>query len=111
MHLLRLTCSPEDAERLVAELWEAGTGGIQEIEDGESVILLAAFEDARAHDTLLDRFRLHLPDWQNVPAINWVEANRSAWPSRSVGERLFLAPVWNQVRRLQDECESFTILA
>ena len=46
--------------------------------------------------TLLQRFAAYFPEWEALPAVDWVEHTQSKWPARAIGERLFLAPVWNR---------------
>ncbi len=95
MYSLRLTCTATDVDLLSAELWDAGTEGIQEIDAGEKTILIAAFNGNSARDDLLARFASYSPEWQHADGIDWVRRTRDAWPARSIGSRLFLAPLWN----------------
>jgi ribosomal protein L11 methyltransferase len=94
MFFLRLTCAPEEAELLSADLWEAGTAGIQEIDHGSEITLLAGFETNGNRETLLRRFARYGPEWEHDDATDWVAHTKEAWPPRPVGERLFLAPPW-----------------
>lgn len=82
-------------DRLSGELWEAGTAGIQEIEDGGIVILLASFETNKQRTTLLERFSCYSPEWNRNERIDWVRETHSAWPGRKIGRRIFLAPTWS----------------
>ncbi len=95
MYLLRLTCPAEHIDDICGQLWETGAVGIQEIDEGHRVILIAGFEDNVNRRELLARFRLHLPEWQQADATDWVEHTRQAWPARTVGERLVLVPPWS----------------
>jgi ribosomal protein L11 methyltransferase len=94
MFSLRLKCAPGEVDFLSAELWEAGTVGIRELEEGEGVHLIAAFEtnDARLH--LLRHFASRQPGWSQEDSTNWVEATHLAWPARTIGRQIFLAPPW-----------------
>jgi len=94
MYSLRLTCSRERSEWVSAELWEAGTVAIREIDADEEVVLIAGFETNAAAPDLLARFSDYSPEWRHEAAIDWVAATQAAWPSRAVGQRLFLAPPW-----------------
>ncbi|MGH9620883.1 MAG: 50S ribosomal protein L11 methyltransferase [Bryobacteraceae bacterium] len=96
MYSLRLTCPREDAEMAAAELWEAGTAGIQEIAHAGSTVLIAAFETNSLRNELLLRFARFLPDWQLADATDWIAHTHNAWPARPIGERLFLVPPWSQ---------------
>lgn len=96
MYSLRLTCPPEDAELAAAELWEAGTAGIEEIAQPGSTVLIAAFETNSLRDELLLRFARFSPDWQLADTTDWIAHTHGSWPARPIGERLFLAPVWSQ---------------
>lgn len=90
VYSLRLACSRGDLDRLSAELWESGTIGIQEIESG----LIAAFDSDARRSGLLEQFAPHSPDWQSLPAVDWIAHTQNAWPPRPIGERLFLAAPW-----------------
>ena len=70
---------------MLAELNEAGTLGVTEL-DGP--VLEAWFENeavARSFSSNVAR----------APETDWVAESRSAWVSRLVGERFFLAPPWS----------------
>lgn len=96
MYSLRLTCPPEEAEIVAADLWESSTAGIQEIAQTGSTVLIAAFETNSLRDELLLRFAHFSPDWQVADTTDWIAHTHDAWPARRVGERLFLAPPWSQ---------------
>jgi ribosomal protein L11 methyltransferase len=36
------------------------------------------------------------PEWYAEEETDWIAETKLAWPARSVGERIFLAPVWNE---------------
>ncbi len=95
MYSLRLHCNAEDADLLSAELWEAGTAGIQELENGGGALtLIAGFETNDGRDELLRRFGRFSPAWIHETDTDWVQATQRAWPGQRVGARLFLAPPW-----------------
>ncbi len=84
MYSVRITCSPDEVDRISGELWEAGTLGIREIEEGGSVALIATFENAQPGC------------WKEDQNIDWVAETQRAWPARPVGQRIFLAPPWSR---------------
>jgi ribosomal protein L11 methyltransferase len=84
---LHLKCKPAELDLLSAELWEAGTVGIRELEDG----LIAAFETNDQRAELVQRFG---GTWIQEDSTDWVEATHRAWPARLIGNRIFLAPPW-----------------
>jgi ribosomal protein L11 methyltransferase len=94
MYSLEISCSPEEADELSAELWEAGTIGIRELEPADgSVRLIAGFESAESQK-LLTRFARHAPHWRQEPAIDWLKQSEQSWPGRLVGKTFFLCPPW-----------------
>ncbi|MGH9583483.1 MAG: 50S ribosomal protein L11 methyltransferase [Bryobacteraceae bacterium] len=96
MYSLRLTCLPDEAEMAAAELWEAGTAGIQEIAQAGATVLVASFKTNARRDELFLRFARFSPDWQAADTTDWVAHTRNAWPARLIGTRLFLAPAWSE---------------
>jgi ribosomal protein L11 methyltransferase len=95
MYSLHLTCGADEADELAAALWEAGTVGIREEERGQRLELIAGFEDSADRDALSLEFARQQPLWEREEDTDWVAATQQAWPARRVGERIFLAPVWN----------------
>jgi len=83
MYSIRIPCSREDVDRLSGELWEAGTVGIREIDEGDGTVLIATFENPQAGG------------WKEDESIDWVAETRRSWKGRTVGERIFLAPPWS----------------
>lgn len=94
MFSLRLACSRDDLDRLSADLWEAGTTGIQELDSNQGILLIAGFDTDTRQAHLLQQFSTWSPDWQPAPTTDWVEQTRKAWPGRPIGDRIFLAPPW-----------------
>lgn len=96
MYSLRLNCSVDESEFVSAELWEAGTLAVGEVEERERVVLIAGFETNTDRVALLERFAAYSPEWRHEPERDWVAETKASWPARAVGERLFLAPVWSE---------------
>lgn len=96
MYSLRLICEAREVDALSVELWEAGTAGIREIEKGGRVTLIAAFYSNDLRQLLLNRFADYSPEWNAEPDTDWIAHTHLAWPARSIGQRLFLAPPWNR---------------
>jgi len=94
MYSLRFKCAADEVDLLSSELWEAGTAGIRELEDGERVILIAGFETNDDRVELLKRFAGRDTQWEQEDATDWVAETHLAWPPRLVGDRIFLAPPW-----------------
>ena len=94
MYFLRLTCAVSDVEAVSVELWDAGTAGIQEIDQGDESVLLAGFETNDNRAALLERFARYMPEWEHGEATDWIAHTKESWPPRDVGERIFLAPPW-----------------
>lgn len=95
MYSLRLTCEAQEVDHLSGELWQAETQGIQEVEHGDGVLLIAAFASNERRAALLRRFASFRPRWGHEEAIDWVRETQASWPAREVGEKLFLAPPWS----------------
>jgi ribosomal protein L11 methyltransferase len=95
MYSLRLTCKPEEIELLSAELYDAGTAGIREIDEDSTTVLIAGFGTNEQRNDLLGRFQQYSPEWAAEAAVDWVRVSQDAWPAREIGQRLFLAPPWS----------------
>ena len=83
MYSIRIACSREEVDRVSGELWEAGTVGIREIEDGDRVVLIASFENAQPGS------------WEEDESVDWAAKFKQEWKARAVGGRMFLAPYWS----------------
>jgi ribosomal protein L11 methyltransferase len=94
MFSLRLKCTPSEVDLISAELWEAGTVGIRELEEEKGVFLIASFETNAARTDLLNRFAGRDTHWVQEDSTDWIEATHRAWPARAIGQRIFLAPPW-----------------
>jgi ribosomal protein L11 methyltransferase len=94
MYSLRLKCTADEVDLISGELWEAGTAGIRELEEGLSAVLIAGFETNARRADLMARFAGHDAQWMQEDSTDWVDVTRRAWPAREIGQRVFLAPVW-----------------
>jgi len=83
MYSVRIPCSREDVDRISSELWEAGTVGIREVNDGDGVALIATFENPQPGG------------WKEDESIDWIAETQRSWKGRAVGERIFLATPWS----------------
>jgi ribosomal protein L11 methyltransferase len=95
MYSLHLNCSAEEVDAISFSLWEAGTVGIREEDRGRNVELIAGFPDSVARDPLTLEFSRFEPHWEKEDETDWVAATEDSWPAREIGQRIFLAPVWN----------------
>lgn len=102
MPTLRLTCKPEELDLLSAELWEARTVGIREIEEDDGVTLVAFFENDKQRSAMLKRFSAYAPQWIADEPVDWVAVSRDAWPGREVGSRFFVVPHWHAAPQASD---------
>lgn len=95
MYSLRIACLEEEVDLLSGTLWDAGTVGVQELEQGSHrVTLIASFETNSQRAILLAQFARYSPQWEQQDAHDWIAESQRAWPGRLVGERFFLAPPW-----------------
>ncbi len=94
MFSLRLKCAPGEVDLISAELWEAGTVGVRELEEENGAILIASFETNASRTDLLNRFAGRDTSWVQEDSTNWIAATHRAWPPRPIGQRIFLAPPW-----------------
>jgi ribosomal protein L11 methyltransferase len=83
---LLIECPPEQRDRLIAELWEAGTLGVIETES----FVEAFFDDASAA-TAFAAWRPRVVEQEDV---DWVQATQDSFPPVRIGQRFFLAPPW-----------------
>lgn len=89
MFSLEIEAPDEQQDLLVAELWEEGSAGIVELDNGR---LRAFFEDHADRDALYERFRA--VSWRREEECDWVALSRADWEPFLVGERFFLIPEW-----------------
>jgi ribosomal protein L11 methyltransferase len=83
-----LDCDPAEADELLAELYERGTVGVQELVSG----LRAWFEDGVDLRDLIERYRGEVVREEEE---DWVRRTEDSFPPIAIGERLWLAPPWN----------------
>jgi ribosomal protein L11 methyltransferase len=89
MFSLEIECDPADVELLVAELWEAGSAGIVELDPRR---VRAFFEDGADRRKLGSRYPGAM--WREEEDRDWIEASRKLLEPMKVGERFFLIPEW-----------------
>jgi ribosomal protein L11 methyltransferase len=95
MYSLELLCTTAEVDGLTAELWEAGTGGIRELDrEPGRVLLIAGFENGVHGSALIQRFAAHEPHWREEPETDWVACTENSWPGRLTGRKFFLCPHW-----------------
>jgi len=82
----------EREDQVVADLWECGTTGLVEGDDG----IRAFFDDATEVAPLLARFAEFAPQLREEQPTDWAQVSRDAWPPMLVGERFFLVPPWSE---------------
>jgi ribosomal protein L11 methyltransferase len=82
MYSVRIEVEPEDADRLLADVWEAGTLGVIE-GDG---FMEAFFADAAS----AQRFGEARPTID----VDWVRATQDAWPPVLAGQKFFVVAPW-----------------
>jgi ribosomal protein L11 methyltransferase len=89
MFSLEIQCPLESRDFLAADLWELGSVGISELDDGR---LRAFFEDTADRDALLKRYPGAA--WHTEEPQDWVESARELLQPMTVGARFFLVPEW-----------------
>jgi ribosomal protein L11 methyltransferase len=89
MYSLEIDCDPEDREMLIAELWEHGSAGIQELNPRA---VRAFFEDSVKRATLLELFPGARE--REEEQRDWVQSARDLLQPMEVGRRFFLVPEW-----------------
>ena len=92
MFSIDLECRQADKEMTIADLWEAGSTGIIEVEDWDDTASLRAFfdDDARKQ-MLLDRFG---GEARPADTRDWVQFAREHLKPMEIGERIFVIPEW-----------------
>jgi len=91
MFSLELRNGPEGRDLLIAELWDAGSAGIVELDDSR---LRAFFDDEDAHAALEARFAPFQPVYRREEERDWVAYSREDWRPILAGARFFLVPEW-----------------
>jgi ribosomal protein L11 methyltransferase len=90
MFSLRVDCTDNDRDVLIAELWEQGSAGILELDDG----LQAFFEDAGDSRALTQKFAGYNARVIYDEPHDWVKTSQSVWEPLLVGSRFYLVPQW-----------------
>ena len=88
---IRISCEPPDRERLIAELWEAGSTGITEESDSA---LLAFFEAEADVNAIVSEFAAYDPSVHHEDDRDWVRFAQDQWQPFPVGDRFYLVPEW-----------------
>jgi len=92
MFSIDLDCTQEDKDLTIAELWEAGSTGIVEVEDYDDIARLRAFFDDDARQPELHaRFGGEIQPADNR---DWVAFAREHLKPMEIGERIFVVPEW-----------------
>jgi len=89
MFSLEIQCEPGERDLLIADLWEQGSAGISELDEGR---LRAFFEDSADRDALLRRFPTATARTEETR--DWVQSARDLLQPMAVGARFFLVPEW-----------------
>jgi ribosomal protein L11 methyltransferase len=92
MFSIDLECKQADKDLTIADLWEAGSNGIVELEDQGDIARLRAFFDNDAHQpALLSRFG---GEAQPADTRDWVAFAREHLQPMEIGDRIFIIPEW-----------------
>lgn len=92
MFSIDLSCGHDAKEITIAELWEAGSTGIIELEDRSDRAMLRAFFDDDAHQAdLQSRFGGEV---RPADLRDWVAFAREHLQPTEIGERIFVVPEW-----------------
>ena len=92
MFSIDIECKQGDKEMTIADLWEAGSSGIVELEDWDDISKMRAFFDDDAHQpALLSRFG---GEAQPADTRDWVAFAREYLQPMEIGQRIFVIPEW-----------------
>lgn len=91
MFSLELRVPPDARDLLAAELWDAGSVGILDLDDAR---VRAFFEDEDAREALMARFAACEPRFRREEDRDWVAYSRENWRPIAAGERFYLVPEW-----------------
>lgn len=91
MFSLELRTGPEQRDLLIAELWDAGSVGIVELDEER---VRAFFEDEAGCASLEARFAEFHPASRREQERDWVAYSREIWRPILAGARFFLVPEW-----------------
>ena len=94
MRAFRVTIASDEEEWATAQLWEAGTSGIEVLPAGDGALELLAYfpdsTDARTLRTLLPSARVEPAE---IPEVDWVARFREGFRAFRAGH-FHVAPVW-----------------
>jgi ribosomal protein L11 methyltransferase len=92
MFSIDLDCPQADKEITIADLWEAGSTGIIELEEWDDIARLRAFFDDDAQQpALLARFG---GEAKPADTRDWVAFAHEHLKPMEIGERIFVVPEW-----------------
>jgi ribosomal protein L11 methyltransferase len=92
MFSIDLSCGQDAKDLTIAELWEAGSTGIIEVEDrAETAVLRAFFDDDERQTELQSRFG---GEPRAADLRDWVAFAREHLQPVEIGERFFVVPEW-----------------
>ena len=83
---MTIECRPGDKDFLLAQLWEAGSVGIEEEDLAPGKCRLLAF---------FEHPRDIAGEWRQEPDRDWVALSQAQWQPVLCGDRFFLAPEWD----------------
>lgn len=87
-YFILLPASEDEKDLLIAELFEAGTTGVAELDEaGGRYILKASFD---THEQAAG-FGVEV----QIDETDWIAVSHKAWASRLVGNKFFFAPSWS----------------
>jgi ribosomal protein L11 methyltransferase len=92
MFSIDVNCTQADKDLTIAELWEAGSTGIVELEDSETASRMRAFfDDDAIQAALAERYGT-----ETQPADNrdWVAFAHEHLQPMKIGNRIFVVPEW-----------------
>lgn len=109
-HALELEISRHAEAAIAAQLWAAGTTGIEISEDSPEVITLRAWFDAKQDEGgmreqiehALSSARIALTSLRSVKAVevadqDWLAEWKKGYEPVAIGERILIAPSWKRV--------------
>ncbi|RPI18838.1 MAG: hypothetical protein EHM65_01895, partial [Acidobacteriales bacterium] len=95
MEVLTLQCDSGEKDKVIGELYDAGTLGVIEEDLPEGHCRLQAFfESDTGGAGLLSQFSGYGATLRRQEARDWAGEARAQWQPLVVGERFFLAPAW-----------------
>jgi ribosomal protein L11 methyltransferase len=92
MFSIDLECPQSAKDMTIADLWEAGSTGIVELEDWDDLALLRAFFDSDSDQTrILAQFG---GEAKPADTRDWVAFAREHLTPMEIGQRIFIVPEW-----------------